>query len=103
MDDISLSRQFRRWRLLARMCLLAGIAVLLSLSQIPDGIKHQALTIIGLILIAATFVLYFARANRCPKCRRSFSEASEYKSSETSGLPLFDIIRSCPFCRLNLE
>jgi hypothetical protein len=103
MDDVTLTRQFRRWRLFVRLCFLAGVALLPGLSQVPGGIWHRVMTVIGLALIAVTFIFYFSRANRCPKCRRSFSGASRYKSPETDGLPLFGSIRACPFCGLDLR
>ena len=106
MNDSLLSRQFRRWRLFVRICLVVGSVLLVGPRFLPEGLlsepKSQVIIFIGLALIAATFVFYFSRANRCPRCRRSFSEAPGYKSWETNGLPLFNAIRSCPFCGINL-
>jgi hypothetical protein len=107
MSDHLLSLQFRRWRFIVRFCFFAGVALLLGLRLIPDlpfnEAQREFLVFTGLGLIAATFIFYYSRANRCPKCRRSFSGASEYQSSETDGLALFGSIKACPFCGLNLQ
>jgi hypothetical protein len=101
------AQRFRRWRLGVRASFLLGIAVLVGPKLLPDGLlgatQREVTLYLALALLAATFPLYYLYANRCPRCRRRFSEAPEYTSSETSGLPLFTAIDTCPFCGLGLH
>lgn len=109
MRDSSLSRRFRLWRISVRMIFLAGVAAPLIIQLLPDHLVTESvrafLVVIGFVLLVITFPFYSLFCNRCPRCRRSFSEASEYEAStytstETSGLALFNTIAACPFCGL---
>ena len=64
---------------------------------------RDVLLYVGLALLVATFPLYYLYANRCPRCRQSFSRAPEYRDVDTNGLALFHAIHACPFCRLVLN
>lgn len=98
MDDRSPAARFRRWRDATRACFLAGVGLCLSA---PLGSGGR--TTVGALLLGLTFLLYFRRCNRCPRCERSFSEAPAYASDDTSGLPLFGRIERCPFCAEPLD
>jgi len=107
MSEEALARVFRVRRLYVRLCL--SLALLFgALSQMPERVVaspfREILLWLGIILFVATFPLYERYANRCPRCRRSFSDSSKYGAGEeTSGLPLFSSIPKCPFCRVALH
>lgn len=106
MDDLSYARRFRVRRLVVRTCFLLGVALVAASkawTQPIQGVGVRGIALaLGLALLAATFPLYFRYANRCPRCRHSFSEVREFAGSETRGLPLFNRISRCPGCGLSL-
>jgi hypothetical protein len=105
-DDRSFARQFRVRRLVVRACFLLGVALVVASKASPDiwigGTARGIALALGLALLAATFPLYYRYANRCPRCRQSFPEVREHGGEETRGLPLFNRIRTCPSCGLDL-
>jgi hypothetical protein len=64
---------------------------------------RDAVALAGLLMLLAVFPLYWYAVNRCPRCRRSFSQAPEYADDETPGVPLFQSIPRCPFCGVTLD
>ncbi len=105
MDDAQLKARFRGWRNTTRWCLVVGaVLCIASGGGAPDPKDEPGALLIatGLTLLGLTFIFYDRNCNRCPKCRKSFSDAPEYKSSETDGLALFGRIDQCPFCSLPL-
>ena len=102
-------RRFHRYRDLARILFLVGCGLILLPAvglRLQPGVMSPAmrdgLAVLGLVMLLAVFPLYRNGVNRCPRCRRSFSEAPEYASDETSGVPLFQSIAKCPFCGVAL-
>ena len=86
-----------------RACFVAGVVALLGWASMFEDSRLRPLVLVGgLALAGRTFPLDFLVCNRCPRCRRSFSDAPEYMSTETSGLPLFGAIESCRWCGLVL-
>jgi uncharacterized membrane protein YccC len=86
-DDLSFARQFRMRRLAVRACFLFGLALVTASKAWPEPflgatVRGVALAL-GLALLGMTFPLYYRYANRCPKCRQSFSEVREYAGEET--------------------
>jgi hypothetical protein len=107
MDDLSFARRFRARRLGVRACFLLGLALVVASKASSDnwvgGTARGIALAFGLALLAATFPLYFRYANGCPRCRQSFPEVREYAGEQIRGLPLFNRIRTCPNCGLDLE
>jgi hypothetical protein len=104
-DDLAFARQFRARRRGVRACFLVGLTLVAVSKAWPEPFPATARGIalaLGLALLGATFPLYNRDANRCPRCRRAFSEVREYAGDETRGLPLFNTIRTCPSCGLAL-
>jgi hypothetical protein len=105
--DRGLARQFRLLRFVTRSCLIAGLVLVVAYPMLPDRVASGSLrdvaTWSGVALLGLVFALYFVYANRCPRCRRSFSDAPQYKDSDTDGLPLFNDVSACPFCGLDLR
>jgi hypothetical protein len=104
-DVLSFGRQFRVRRLGVRACFLLGVALVAASKAWPEPFPATARGIalaFGLALLAATFPLYFRYANRCPRCRRAFAEVHDYDGAKIRGLPLFNRIRTCPSCGLDL-
>jgi hypothetical protein len=64
---------------------------------------RDAVAMVGLLMLLAVFPLYRYAVNRCPLCRRSFSQAPEYADDDTPGVPLFQSIPRCPFCGVTLD
>lgn len=108
MTDMSPKDTFRTRRLYTRLCFLFGV-LLVGVSTAPEHLLGSPLRdiarYVGIVLLAATFPLYHFHANRCPRCRRSFSDAPRVISDDddTRGLPLFNSISHCPFCGLVLD
>lgn len=103
MGDLRLSESFRRWRLGARACFVAGVAVLLVAWNDANPRSRFGLIAVGAALIVVVIPLYFKRCNRCPRCHRSFSEPPTFADEKISGLPLFNTVDRCPFCALDLD
>jgi hypothetical protein len=86
---------------------LLGLALVVASEASPDnwvgGTTRGIGLACGLAVLAATFPVYFRYANRCPRCRQSFPEVREYDGEKIRGLPLFNRIRTCPSCGLDLE
>lgn len=101
--DLQLSESFRKRRRVTRVCFLAGILAIVGAYRIDDPNSRDIVTFAGVALCLVVFPLYFRWCNRCPRCQRSFSDAPEYTSDETSGLPLFNSLARCPFCELDLD
>jgi len=97
------SDSFRRWRLGARACFVAGVGILLVAWGDADPRTRFGLIAVGAVLIVVVIPLYFHRCNRCPRCRRSFSETPADPDEQVSRLPLFNSVERCPFCGLDLD
>jgi hypothetical protein len=102
-------RLYHQHRVLTRLLFLAGCGLILIPAiglKLEPGIMSQAvrdgIAVVGLVMLLAVFPLYRHTVNRCPRCQRSFSEAPEYASDETPGVPLFQSIEKCPFCGIAL-
>lgn len=98
-------RRFNQLQILTRILFLVGCGLILipavalrANPGIMSPLMRDAIAVIGLAMLLAVFPLYHRVVNRCPHCRRSFSEAQEYASDETPGVPLFQSIRKCPLC-----
>ena len=107
MDDAAFARQFRRRRLWVRGCFLLGLALVVAAKATPEpSLNETARTmgfVLGFVLLGMTVPFYFRYANRCPRCRQSFPEVREHFGSEARGLPLFNAVRTCPTCGLDLQ
>ncbi len=103
MNHLELASRFRRWRVLTRTSVTVGTLLLIIAWRWDGGSMRVALVVAGFMLFVATFPMYLIWCNRCPRCRKSFSNAPEYASDESSGLPLFNRIAKCPFCSLDLD
>ena len=102
-------RRYHQHQVLTRLLFLVGCGLVLIPAvglRLEPGIMAPAvrdgIAVVGLAMLLAVFPLYRHTVNRCPQCRRSFSEAPEYTSGETPGVPLFQSIEKCPFCGIAL-
>jgi hypothetical protein len=83
-------RRYHRLRLLARVFFLAGCGLILVPSgvvknspELMSPILRDVAATLGLVLLLSVFPLYRLAVNRCPVCRRSFSDAPEYARCST--------------------
>lgn len=102
-------RRYHQSLLLTRLLFLVGCSLILIPAmglRLEPGLMSPALrdgiAVVGLIMLLAVFPLYHHTVNRCPGCGQSFSNAPEYASDDTPGVPLFQSIQKCPFCRIGL-
>jgi hypothetical protein len=108
--DDSAVRRYYQGRALTRVLFLLGCALILipavgarTAPEVMSPSIRDAVAVVGLLMLLAVFPLYWYSVNRCPRCRRSFSQAPEYADDETPGVPLFQSIPRCPFCSVALD
>lgn len=91
--------KFKRRRRISQVVILFGLALLLTGIFLDGFLKLQFIFLFGGFLIVILGMYFYQSIfGSCPICKKRFLFYKDYNE----GLPLFKLIRECPFCRTKL-
>ena len=91
--------KFRKRRRFSQVTVIFGLVLLFTAIFLKSFLTLQFVFLFsGFLLVVLGLYFYQSIFGSCPSCRKRFLFYKDYEE----GLPVFSLIRECPFCGIKL-